>query len=981
MLLNRRGSAGRTKASQNRIRVRPQLEVLESRTLLDTKIWTGMADNDWGNAANWSGGVPGPLDTAVFDNTAIRTAPVIDSDTMVNKIMVQSTWSGSITDHASLTITGGLTLASGTFGGSGSILIGGSSTWTGGELEVGGSIMLTSGTFELRNSLDAVTMNGGGTLTNAAVVTDAGVGLKIRGGATVENTGTWDIQSDHDISYGIPSTGQFKNLGTISKTLGAGTASIRMDFTNDGGSFLVTAGTFQVVSSNGLFRGGSFTVDRDARMDLTGGASTRFTGPFSGSGAGTLRLNSGILHVINYMQSGGATFNFAGNLFQWQGGTITIDSDAALINTGILNFASSSGMNLNGGGTLTDAGAIVHSGTGNLSITASNTLNIMDGHVYEFRADAGITGATATIIEPGTFSKTAGTGTSFFGTKFQGIANIDVETGTFKIEPSSSIVSSGNFTVAPGAILDMTGGTSVSYTGTFTGSGGGAVQFNGGILHVVTTTDPMGATFDFPAALFQWKAGILTIDPGASLTNADTMTLANPDQVVLNGNGALINNGTFNQVGTANLSITSMNVITNNGTWDFGADSNITGSGGTFHNVGLIQKTGSTGTSFISTKWQGPMNVDVESGTFKMTVDLSSTVTNGTITVASGAVLDLTGGQAVNYTGVFVGSGDGTVQLNGGIAKIVATSDSSSATFNFPPGMLRWLAGILTINPDASLTIAGTMTLANVSEVNVNGGGPFIDAGTLIESGAGGLRVTGGNVVSILAGGLFDIQVDAGILPSFSGGTINNFGTLQKSGGTGTATIGLAFTNEDTPDNPNSDLVAALSGTLSFTNSYLQTAGDTNLNGGAIAVSSTLSLMGGVLDGSGDVFASVVNAGRVSPGGDLAAGLITIHGSYTQTSAGTLSIEIGGTNAGTDFDQLVVTGAATLDGTLNVSLINGFVPDPGTTFTIMTFASYSGAFATLNFDPAFVSPPTYDPIDVTLVATAPPARSGRADQC
>src|SRR6516162_5361730 len=78
-----------------RPRFRPILEKLEERTLLDTKIWTGAADNDWGNAANWNGGVPGVFDTAKFDNTATRTAPVIDSDTIIDEIMVQSTWNGS----------------------------------------------------------------------------------------------------------------------------------------------------------------------------------------------------------------------------------------------------------------------------------------------------------------------------------------------------------------------------------------------------------------------------------------------------------------------------------------------------------------------------------------------------------------------------------------------------------------------------------------------------------------------------------------------------------------------------------------------------------------------------------------------------------------------------------------------------------------------------------------------------------------------
>jgi hypothetical protein len=53
-------------------------------------------------------------------------------------------------------------------------------------------------------------------------------------------------------------------------------------------------------------------------------------------------------------------------------------------------------------------------------------------------------------------------------------------------------------------------------------------------------------------------------------------------------------------------------------------------------------------------------------------------------------------------------------------------------------------------------------------------------------------------------------------------------------------------------------------------------------------------------------------------------GILTIVGDYTQTSGGVLVVEIGGLNPGTDFDQLNITGQATLDGTLTVNLINGF---------------------------------------------------------
>jgi len=50
----------------------------------------------------------------------------------------------------------------------------------------------------------------------------------------------------------------------------------------------------------------------------------------------------------------------------------------------------------------------------------------------------------------------------------------------------------------------------------------------------------------------------------------------------------------------------------------------------------------------------------------------------------------------------------------------------------------------------------------------------------------------------------------------------------------------------------------------------------------------------------------------------------------------------------TQFGQLAVTGSATLDGTLNVSLLEGFTPQSGDHYQIMDFASRSGDFANKN---------------------------------
>ncbi len=109
----------------------------------------------------------------------------------------------------------------------------------------------------------------------------------------------------------------------------------------------------------------------------------------------------------------------------------------------------------------------------------------------------------------------------------------------------------------------------------------------------------------------------------------------------------------------------------------------------------------------------------------------------------------------------------------------------------------------------------------------------------------------------------------------------------------------------------------------------------------------TISIQGGSLTGTGVLNANVTNAALVTPGG-AGAGVLTITGSYTQTSAGTLDIDLGGLTAGTAYDQLNVDGAVTLDGTLNVDEIDGFAPTNGNSFAILVAGSLSGEFTTTN---------------------------------
>jgi hypothetical protein len=47
------------------------------------------------------------------------------------------------------------------------------------------------------------------------------------------------------------------------------------------------------------------------------------------------------------------------------------------------------------------------------------------------------------------------------------------------------------------------------------------------------------------------------------------------------------------------------------------------------------------------------------------------------------------------------------------------------------------------------------------------------------------------------------------------------------------------------------------------------------------------------------------------------------------------------------YDSYATTGAVTLDGELEITLLNGFTPLTGESFEIMTFASRTGAFSTI----------------------------------
>jgi hypothetical protein len=273
-------------------------------------------------------------------------------------------------------------------------------------------------------------------------------------------------------------------------------------------------------------------------------------------------------------------------------------------------------------------------------------------------------------------------------------------------------------------------------------------------------------------------------------------------------------------------------------------------------------------------------------------------------------------------------------------------------------------------------TMTGTGTFTNNGIANITGGTldgkTFNNAGTANVSG---FTMSNAATFNNQAGGTINAQADgAGFATGTGTPILSNQGTFTRSGGGGTYQItGLQLSNSGTV-NANSGLLLITGGPAG---QYTQTGGLTQLNGGNVQIGDALLLQGGVLGGTGTVTGGASNSGGTARPG-LTPGILTVTPSYIQGAGGSLNIELGGLTAGTEYDQLSVTGApgtAMLDGTLDVTLIDGFNPALGNSFTIVTSAgALSGAFSTENLPPLAVGlfwRVTYNANSVVLDVVAP----------
>jgi hypothetical protein len=109
--------------------------------------------------------------------------------------------------------------------------------------------------------------------------------------------------------------------------------------------------------------------------------------------------------------------------------------------------------------------------------------------------------------------------------------------------------------------------------------------------------------------------------------------------------------------------------------------------------------------------------------------------------------------------------------------------------------------------------------------------------------------------------------------------------------------------------------------------------------GATLTIGSGITLAGGVGQLSGQ---TVVVQGSID------VQHLTVRGALTLGATSAVTIEIGG-NATGQFSQIMVTGGATLAGTLNLVRVNGYTPNVGDSFPILsTNSTRTGQFALVN---------------------------------
>jgi fibronectin-binding autotransporter adhesin len=451
------------------------------------------------------------------------------------------------------------------------------------------------------------------------------------------------------------------------------------------------------------------------------------------------------------------------------------------------------------------------------------------------------------------------------------------------------------------------------------GGAAGTVSVSGGVTASGLQFDVDGYTIQSSTITLAGTTPTIQVTTTAHTATVSSV-LAGSNGLTKSGAGTLISAGANNYSGGTTVSAGTLQIGSGGTTGALG--------GGAVANSGTLRfsRTDSYGGT-VSNAISGTGAVALSAGTLTLggsnTYTGATTVTAGTLKLgaigALGNGTNNTSGVSINATGAaldlsgFTPTANVALNLNGtGVSSAGALTNSGGAAS---------FGGVVTLQTNSTIGGTGNVTLGN----NFSGafGLTYGGSGRLILSGASNGATTT---------------------------TINSGGTLQIGNGGTTGTLGSgAVTNNgalvfNRSNNFSVSTTIAGSGTLTKEGDGIMTllginnySGDTIINDGKLAVDGTAASSsftvnnGGILGGNGSTGAvTVASGGRVGPG-NSAGSLET--GNLNLQSGGFFDIELNGAAPGTGYDQINVTGSATLAGLLAVTV--DYTPEANSLFFIL----------------------------------------------
>ncbi len=276
------------------------------------------------------------------------------------------------------------------------------------------------------------------------------------------------------------------------------------------------------------------------------------------------------------------------------------------------------------------------------------------------------------------------------------------------------------------------------------------------------------------------------------------------------------------------------------------------------------------------------------------------------INLLSGGICQTLNSGEISVKSLTVGDGN-TLQLNGDIevrnriyvssgGEIIWNAGTMAEREDSPSGMRLMNYGVLELNTAQIKTMENQLLMWNYGTINLNSGVLNIDDGRIFNIDGGEININGDNLTIgyTTSEGLHSIANQPGSI-------------IRKTSGLGTSSVNLEHLL-------NYGSIINNYGTLAFGEPFLS-----NSNG-------VISGSGSFQFPEGYVFNGDINPGN-SPG------TLTFIGDFVTASTADFNIEIDGPNANTEHDQVIITGDARLEGTINVQL--GYLPPNDASFEIV----------------------------------------------